>query len=142
MVSETATSVRPAETWMSDSVKLAPGASENAKVTTELVSPTFSAPSTMLTTTVGFAVLLPPVPEPTPPTLRAVLTNKVGSAKLEFELGRNSWESSGSGPGASCRSGVFSGSTDSLLKYAPDAGADGAGGAPGSVAIENNVANS
>ena len=55
MVSEPATSVRPAETWMSDSVKLAPGASLNAKVTTELVSPSFSVPSTILTTTVGFS---------------------------------------------------------------------------------------
>ena len=41
---------------MSASVKLAPGASLNAKVTTELASPSFSAPSTMSTVTLGFWV--------------------------------------------------------------------------------------
>ena len=73
---------------MSDSVKLAPGASLKVKVTTELVSPSFSAPSTMSTVTVGFSVSMPPVSEPAPPRLRAMATDDVGSAKLVFQLGR------------------------------------------------------
>ena len=55
LASEPPTSERPRETWMSASVKLAPGASLNAKVTTELLSPSLSAPSTMSTARFGFA---------------------------------------------------------------------------------------
>ena len=47
------------------------GASLKVKVTTELLSLSLSAPSTMSTVTVGFCVSMVTVSEPAPPRLRA-----------------------------------------------------------------------
>ena len=84
-MSEPLTSEAPLETWMSASVKLAPGASLNAKVTTELLSWSLSDASTTLTAMVGLTVSIATESEPPMPSLPAASV-KAASATVTVAL--------------------------------------------------------